>query len=447
MRKHGFERPWHTLQIISWFLFPSIVLAFSFLAGPFLPSPWNIILVTVHTLATAIIVPTAYICTTTDPSDPGLLAKKDVNMFEGSNGRDEELADKNYCTTCECPVNKMSKHCRACDKCVDVFDHHCKWLNNCVGKATYKPFLWMIFSVFFLSVTEVVGFSMVVSHYFDEKEVVLKEVEKFYGRESTQDHEAFASFWLFFLFLSFIVSLLITQLSAFHIMLVTKKMTTYEFIIANRQKKAEKLAAQEGSVKRKSRTKVSAVHAYREPSSRVTTPAMCPKSPVLCPAWGPLDNSRSYRKGVSAHNGTTLFEVESDGELSRQNSGGSSTHGKGGATRSSWFGLGRKKYSSERAMSESSDPGRVHSDSELSLSLPMGIQKPSVRSPQIATIALEVPQSPLPPVLPTGGFSGSPHTASPKFFDRGNRRRMGSVRELSQSQDDPGRPLASWGGE
>ncbi|KAH7516004.1 hypothetical protein FEM48_Zijuj10G0088500 [Ziziphus jujuba var. spinosa] len=63
-----------------------------------------------------------------------------------------------YCSLCEVEVFKYSKHCRVCDKCVDRFDHHCRWLNNCIGKKNYRQF-------FTLMVTALLLVSM--SLYFD----------------------------------------------------------------------------------------------------------------------------------------------------------------------------------------------------------------------------------------------------------------------------------------
>ncbi|KAJ0038053.1 hypothetical protein Pint_23568 [Pistacia integerrima] len=51
-----------------------------------------------------------------------------------------------YCSLCEVEVFKYSKHCRVCDKCVDRFDHHCRWLNNCIGKRNYRQFFTLMVS-------------------------------------------------------------------------------------------------------------------------------------------------------------------------------------------------------------------------------------------------------------------------------------------------------------
>lgn len=49
-----------------------------------------------------------------------------------------------YCDTCRSYVKLSSKHCRICQRCVENFDHHCIWINNCVGSKNYRLFFVMI---------------------------------------------------------------------------------------------------------------------------------------------------------------------------------------------------------------------------------------------------------------------------------------------------------------
>ncbi|KAH7570042.1 hypothetical protein JRO89_XS05G0036100 [Xanthoceras sorbifolium] len=69
---------------------------------------------------------------------------------------DQEMSEDGmfYCSLCEVEwktqVFKYSKHCRVCDKCVDRFDHHCRWLNNCIGKKNYRQFFTLMVSALLL---------------------------------------------------------------------------------------------------------------------------------------------------------------------------------------------------------------------------------------------------------------------------------------------------------
>ncbi|GAB4829098.1 hypothetical protein Ancab_018761 [Ancistrocladus abbreviatus] len=105
-----------------------------------------------------------------------------------------------FCSLCEVEVFKYSKHCRVCDKCVDHFDHHCRWLNNCIGKKNYRKFfMLMIFSILLAVCT----------------------------------------------CLAMIATLPLAQLFCFHILLVKKGVSTYDYIIALRDQEQQAVGGQQ----------------------------------------------------------------------------------------------------------------------------------------------------------------------------------------------------------
>nr|KJB80281.1 hypothetical protein B456_013G090000 [Gossypium raimondii] len=99
-----------------------------------------------------------------------------------------------YCSLCEVEVFKYSKHCRVCDKCVDRFDHHCRWLNNCIGQRNYRQFFALMVSALLLALCTI---------------------------------------------LAMVATLPIAQLLFFHILLMKKGISTYDYIIALREQEQE----------------------------------------------------------------------------------------------------------------------------------------------------------------------------------------------------------------
>ncbi|XP_058194239.1 probable protein S-acyltransferase 22 isoform X2 [Rhododendron vialii] len=105
-----------------------------------------------------------------------------------------------YCSLCEVEVFKNSKHCRVCDKCVDNFDHHCRWLNNCIGKRNYRQFFILMASSLLLAVCTI---------------------------------------------LAMIATLPLAQLFFFHILLIRKGISTYDYIIALREQEQQGIGSQQ----------------------------------------------------------------------------------------------------------------------------------------------------------------------------------------------------------
>jgi palmitoyltransferase ZDHHC1/11 len=117
-RKNGFELPLNPLQIITWALFPFVIVhyfAFLFILL------WNyvvvkVIVTLVFGISSVSALYTGYMCCLIDPADNAVL----------SDQRPSDEEDGVYCYLCERNVDDTSKHCRFCDKCVVGFDHHCK---------------------------------------------------------------------------------------------------------------------------------------------------------------------------------------------------------------------------------------------------------------------------------------------------------------------------------
>jgi palmitoyltransferase ZDHHC9/14/18 len=111
--------------------------------------------------------------------------------------------DRKWCYTCNLYRPSRGKHCALCNCCIDKFGHHCVWLSNCIGQRNYRKFVFLIShslltSLFiFLSLCLGGGYS---------------------GWKA----------WLL-LFASFTLSLLFGNLFLYHLKLILRGATSYEF--------------------------------------------------------------------------------------------------------------------------------------------------------------------------------------------------------------------------
>ncbi|KAJ4823425.1 putative protein S-acyltransferase 22 [Turnera subulata] len=280
MRKHGWQLPYHPLQVVAVAVFLALGFAFYVFFAPFVGKKiFQYVVMGIYTPLITCAFGLYIWCAAADPADPGVFRSKkylnipdDAKLIKSKNSNsklgadstssmndakastiggaslDKDAAhadatskdpnvdtDKNhgsprnsscfflalfpcgllsnccnssddsseqqlsedgmfYCSLCEVEVFKYSKHCRVCDKCVDRFDHHCRWLNNCVGKRNYRKFFTLMVSALLLSVCTI---------------------------------------------LAMIATLPLAQLFFFHILLIKKGISTYDYIIALREQEQE----------------------------------------------------------------------------------------------------------------------------------------------------------------------------------------------------------------
>ncbi|KAL6645603.1 hypothetical protein ACP70R_017211 [Stipagrostis hirtigluma subsp. patula] len=138
-----------------------------------------------------------------------------------------------FCSLCEAEVLKNSKHCRVCDKCVDGFDHHCRWLNNCIGKRNYKGFFALMASAVILLVMQwLSGVLVLILCIVNRGEFSKQIVTKLGSSFSTV---AFVIVVATCTILAMIATIPLAQLLCFHILLIKKGISTYDYIIALRE--------------------------------------------------------------------------------------------------------------------------------------------------------------------------------------------------------------------
>lgn len=229
-RINGFERPWDMLQMSTWVIYPLIITHyFSFLYFLIWDSVVAKVLLTVFfglfTIISAIFVTLTCMI---DPADEVLCGAPVTEI------------QQIYCYLCETNVHPTSKHCRFCDKCVERFDHHCKWLNTCIGRKNYNHFLGIVLFVFLLTI-ESLGLSIAfmiesftIPDQFLHRVRVVNSFSEFLG--SNISIEALQSLLVVSTFILLALVLLIVQLGGFHLMLLWKGLTTYDFIILEQKK-------------------------------------------------------------------------------------------------------------------------------------------------------------------------------------------------------------------
>lgn len=148
-----------------------------------------------------------------------------------------------YCSLCEVEVFKYSKHCRVCDKCVDNFDHHCRWLNNCIGKRNYRQFFTLMVSAIVMLIFQgSTGILVLIRSFIDHKKFSVDIGTKL-GSSFTV--APFVIVVAVCTVLAMIATLPLAQLFFFHILLIKKGISTYDYIIALREQEQQGIGGQQ----------------------------------------------------------------------------------------------------------------------------------------------------------------------------------------------------------
>ncbi|KAJ0724910.1 putative protein S-acyltransferase [Helianthus annuus] len=148
-----------------------------------------------------------------------------------------------YCSLCEVEVFKYSKHCRVCDKCVDRFDHHCRWLNNCVGKKNYRKFFTLMISALLLLILQwSTGIVVLICCFLDHERFNLDIATKLGSSFSLVPYVIVVAVCTI---LAMIATLPLVQLFFFHILLIKKGISTYDYIIALREQDLQEVGGQQ----------------------------------------------------------------------------------------------------------------------------------------------------------------------------------------------------------
>eukprot|EP00002_Diphylleia_rotans_P023514 TRINITY_DN4628_c0_g1_i2.p1 TRINITY_DN4628_c0_g1~~TRINITY_DN4628_c0_g1_i2.p1 ORF type:complete len:531 (-),score=87.20 TRINITY_DN4628_c0_g1_i2:662-2254(-) len=245
MRSNGLDPPMEPLQIIAWGLKVAFPVYMFTIINPVMADRWA----TMNTYCFAglvfVTIMSCVSCTLSNPLDPKVRKKLNPNEKEKKKekhhncSKSEDPDSLPYCPFCEVVVRPKSKHCRICDKCVGGFDHHCRWLNNCIGEENYKIFFLYVVSVFFTSLWVLLVSLAVLIGVSQHSTMALGFIPLKPVSQALPalGKTGFTVITGFFIFMSFLVTMLIGQLLFFHIYLIHRKITTYDFIIQQRNNK------------------------------------------------------------------------------------------------------------------------------------------------------------------------------------------------------------------
>ena len=139
-----------------------------------------------------------------------------------------------FCQMCDRNVRAGSKHCRTCDKCVEHFDHHCNWLNNCVGSRNYRSFFVLVTVVLVQVCGQLCAGAWLLAWVVKNPrgaDALLDDTGRFPSHLTRQEYQ-----WCLYCYLLLCLCLgyLVGDLFAFHILLMRRGITTYDYIVQQR---------------------------------------------------------------------------------------------------------------------------------------------------------------------------------------------------------------------
>jgi len=235
-RKNGFQYPFHLFQVATWLLFPLILVQYYAFLMPLLWSSEgvHILLTVIYTCSAVGTVVAVYFTVGTDPIDETYYSGNEV-QHQHRIGQSE--ANNNiHCYLCERDVHSSSKHCRECDKCVMRFDHHCKWLNTCIGAKNYFYFLCILVAVKLLTLESLAISIALLIESFTSSERLMDQIDMLLGLSM----DAVKGLLIASILILLVLVTMLVQLGSFHVVLLYRGLTTYDFIVLEQKRLRDK---------------------------------------------------------------------------------------------------------------------------------------------------------------------------------------------------------------
>ncbi|KAK3085803.1 hypothetical protein FSP39_008876 [Pinctada imbricata] len=269
-RANGLGCPPHPLQCIAWFAVTYFSFVYFTTLVPHLPKEWQPAAYIITGIVLISHVVTHFVASLINPADPAVLAKgKNNSRRPFDRSKHDHVIENMHCYICEADVASRSKHCSACNKCVADFDHHCKWLNNCVGGRNYRWFLAVLVTgMLGVFLVLIVDFAEFIAVFTDTEDMqILYPYIDFKISYAVVNKEGFLALLGITGIILLLAFGLLIHLFGFHCYLMYNKMTTYDYIVKQREKEEERDYNSDHSSARV-RTKVNDViyiHVFQSP--------------------------------------------------------------------------------------------------------------------------------------------------------------------------------------
>ncbi|XP_067911662.1 palmitoyltransferase ZDHHC11 isoform X2 [Heterodontus francisci] len=248
-RVNGWTLPLHSFQLIACVLYSYLAIVAFGIYIPLLPYAWKYISYAIIGLLFVFHFIVHLVAVSIDPADNSVRTKKNYNtpMPTLDRAKHPHVIQNQHCYLCEVDVGMKAKHCSTCNKCISDFDHHCKWLNNCVGGRNY----WFFFHTVVSAVLGILLIVLVIIYVFIQQFVNPEELRTAPQFENVQGNNT----WLVFLPIApmettqagiLVIAgitiifglaslMLLGHLLGFHVYLLFKKLSTYEYVVRERQ--------------------------------------------------------------------------------------------------------------------------------------------------------------------------------------------------------------------
>ncbi|XP_072365964.1 palmitoyltransferase ZDHHC11 isoform X1 [Scyliorhinus torazame] len=248
-RVNGWTLPLHSFQLIAFVLYFYLAVVAFGIYIPMLPYSWKYAGYAIIGLLFLYHFIVHLVAVSIDPAVKSVRTRKNYNtpMPTLDRAKHPHVIQNQHCYLCEVDVGVKAKHCSTCNKCISEFDHHCKWLNNCVGGRNY----WFFFHTVVSAVLGILMIVLVILYVFIQQFVNPEELRTAPQFEKIRGNNT----WLVFLpiapvettqtgilviagitiLLGLASLLLLGHLLGFHLYLLFKNLSTYEYVVRERR--------------------------------------------------------------------------------------------------------------------------------------------------------------------------------------------------------------------